>query len=283
MANYSLVVSNPPQNGLDVETASLHLGLEPAEVRGKAAYQVPEIWFANTERELADDTAAALRAAGGHVTVAHGGELANTPPRHKVKSFSFGERGLVAHCADGDHSIAHDQPVVLVYCRPRASAPDLGSARPRRSSGFVSVADRILETRTSGGYSAEVRDPGSVPFLDIYLQQNGGQSWLRVIQNAVDYSGLGEVQPRAASNLSALVERCEDLFGTQRVDRRLEGMRLRRGEGRVRAPGSEHRRGYSFASPGLHALLEEISPGLEQIGQSELSTRLAYITKRESI
>ena len=284
MAAYSLVVSNPPQNGLDVETAARHLGLEPDEVRGKARYSVPEIWFANHQPELAADTAAALRAAGARVTLAEGDELAGTPPRHKVKSFSFGASGLVAHCADGNYSIAYDLPVVLVYCRPRETAVDLSSPRTRRSSGFVSVTERIFETRTSGGSVLERAsgDAGSVPFLDIYLLQNG-HTWLRVIQNAVDYSGLGHVQPRAASNLEALVERCEDLFGTQRVDRRLVGMRLRRADGGRRAAAAEHRKGYSFASPGLTSLLESISPGLEGISQSELSTRLAFLTRRETV
>jgi hypothetical protein len=60
------------------------------------------------------------------------------------------------------------------------------------------------------------------------------------------------------------------------MDKRLVGMRLRARLGR-RAPGAEHRRGFSFASPGLLALLAALEQGLERVTQPELSTRLAFL------
>jgi hypothetical protein len=79
--------------------------------------------------------------------------------------------------------------------------------------------------------------------------------------------------------MEALVGSCEDRFGHGRVDRRLVGMRLR-ARGSVRPPGSEHRRGFSYASPGLAALLAAVSDGLDHVPQAELSARLAYLTQR---
>jgi hypothetical protein len=65
------------------------------------------------------------------------------------------------------------------------------------------------------------------------------------------------------------------------VDRRLVGMRLRTRVSR-RAPGSEHRRGFSYASPGLLALLAALERGLDHVSQPELSTRLAYLSRRHA-
>ena len=65
------------------------------------------------------------------------------------------------------------------------------------------------------------------------------------------------------------------------IDRRLEGMRLRLYASR-RAADSEHRYGYSYASPGLMELLPAISRELDGMTQSELSARLAFLTQARS-
>jgi hypothetical protein len=79
--------------------------------------------------------------------------------------------------------------------------------------------------------------------------------------------------------MEALVGSCEDRFGRGHMDRRLVGMRLR-ARGHFRPAGSEHRRGFSFASPGLTALLAAVSDGLDHVSQPELSARLAFLTQR---
>ncbi|MDH3496027.1 MAG: hypothetical protein OER21_04635 [Gemmatimonadota bacterium] len=281
MATYRLVVSNPPQNGVDADEAARQLGLTPEQFRGKAAYSVPEVWFAHPDLERAADTARALLAAGCKVVVLSSDRLAEVPVRHRVRAFSFAEDGFVAHLDGSDIPVPYDYPVVAVFCRPREPAPDLAAAmaRPRRSSGYLSYRDRILETAPATGMQDDTGTE-AVPFLDLWLMHGAEPTRLTISQNAVSFAGLGRVQPRAASNMEALVGSCEDRFGQTRVDRRLVGMRLRFRGGGPRPAGSEHRRGFSFASPGLHALLAAVSPGFEAVSQPELSTRLAVLTRQ---
>jgi hypothetical protein len=281
MGHYTLVVSNPPQMDVDAERAAPLLGLTPEQFTAKAAYGVPEIWFAHPDHARASDLADALRDAHCRVSVFDSSQLVAVPPRRRVRSFSFTDVGLVAHAEDEEAALAYDAPVHAVFCRPRETAserPSGGAAR--RSSSFFSLKDRLVETSAGGGEEAGEGDD-AVPFLDLYLPLNGAVRRLTVQQNAVSFAGLGRVQPRAAANMEALVGNCEDRFGAERVDRRLVGMRVRTRISR-RAPGAEHRRGFSYASPGLLALLAALERGLDHVSQPELSTRLAYLSRRHA-
>lgn len=286
MGNYRLVVSNPPQLDVSSDRAAPLLGLTPEQFDAKVRYGVPEIWFAHPDAERASDVARALTEAGCRVALFDSKELADIPSRNRVRAFSFTDHGLTAQADTGATEVEYDAPVDVVFCRPREAAPDLGlTSRRSRSSSFFSIKDRLVETspsRTSGS-SAEVgvAEDDAVPFLDIYVPHDGIVQRFTVQQNAVNFSGLGRVQPRAAANMEALVGSCEDRFGNGRVDRRLVGMRLRQ-RSRRRAPGSEHRRGFSYASPGLLALLAALDPELANVSQAELSSRLAYLTHRHT-
>jgi hypothetical protein len=280
MGNYRLVVSNPPQLDVNPDRAAPLLGLTPEQFEAKARYGVPEIWFAHPDGERANDVARALNEAGCRIALFDSRDIITIPSRNRVRSFSFTDRGLTAHSDSGDRELEYDAPVEAVFCRPRESSPDLsGVSRRSRSSSFFSIKDRLVE---SGPISAEMggADEDAVPFLDIYVSQEGNVQRFTVQQNAVNFSGLGRVQPRAAANMEALVGSCEDRFGAERVDRRLVGMRIRM-RGSKRAPGSEHRRGFSYASPGLLALLAALDPAIAHVTQAELSTRLAYLTHRQ--
>lgn len=280
MGHYTLVVSNPPQNSLDIDQAAPLLGLTPDQFVKKAHYAVPEIWFAHPDSERAREVAQALREAHCRVSVFDSGELVGVPPRSRVRSFSFTERGLVAHMEDTQAEVAYEVPVQAVFCRPRPSGERTSHPGSRRSSSFFSLKDRLVETgATTFGETVDGDD--SIPFLDIYMPINGEVRRLTVQQNAVNFSGLGRVQPRAADNMEALVGSYEDRFGEERLDKRLVGMRIRARLSR-RAPGSEHRRGFSYASPGLLALLAALERGLEHVSQPELSTRLAYLSQRHA-
>jgi hypothetical protein len=282
MGNYRLVVSNPPQLDVSADRAAPLLGLTPEQFEAKVRYGVPEIWFAHPDGERATDVARALVEAGCRVALFDSHDITTIPVRNRVRSFSFTDRGLTAHADTGDTEVEYDAPVDAVFCRPRESSPDLGagSSRRSRSSSFFSIKDRLTE---SGPTTTDLGTPDDdiVPFLDIYVPAGGKVQRFTVQQNAVNFSGLGRVQPRAAANMEALVGSCEDRFGAERVDRRLVGMRLRHRSSR-RAPGSEHRRGFSYASPGLLALLAALDPALASVSQAELSTRLAYLTHRQT-
>jgi hypothetical protein len=279
MASYRLVLSNPPQGEFDAEETARLLDLAPEQMVGKARYPVPEIWFAHPDGQRVDDMARALAENGCHVTVVSSDELASLPPRTRIRSFAFTERGFIAQLDGGAETLVpYDRPVVAVFCRPKEVPPELG--RVRRTSGYVSYRDVVVDSWSPTTGLAE-QGADTVPFLDVYIPGNGSPKRLTVIQNSVNFSGLGRVQPRAASNMDALVESCEDRFNQAHVDRRLVGMRLR-ARGGPRPAGSEHRRGFSYASPGLNALLHAVSSRLEAISQPELSARLAFLTQRPS-
>jgi hypothetical protein len=209
------------------------------------------------------------------------GEFVAVPARRRVRSFSFTETGLMAHAEEEEAEVEYGAPVHAVYCRPRETASDRPSGgSARRSSSFFSLKDRLVETSAAAMEEGPEADE-TVPFLDLFLPLNGAVRRLTVQQNAVSFAGLGRVQPRAAANMEALVGSCEDRFGAARVDRRLVGMRLRTRVTR-RAPGSEHRRGFSYASPGLLALLAALERGLDHVSQPEICTRLAYLSHRHA-
>ena len=275
MGHYTIVVSNPPQNGIDADRAAPLLGLTPEQFVAKAQYAVPEIWFAHPDQGRAGEVARELRAARCRVSVVDSGDLVKVPPRTRVRSFSFTDRGLVAHLETEEAVVAYDHPVRAVFCRPRESADRTSLPGARRSSSFFSLKDRLVEPGSST-LTESGPEEDAVPFLDLYLPESDAIRRYTVQQNAVNFSGLGRVQPRAAANMEALVGSCEDRFGADRVDKRLVGMRIRSRLGR-RAPGAEHRRGFSYASPGLLALLAALEQGLERVSQPELSTRLAFL------
>jgi len=279
MSTHTLIVSHPPQNGIDVDRAARCLGLDAQDMQGKVRYAVPEIWAAEADPARGEDIGGELRLAGGHVVVTTSEELLRVPARHRVKSFSFTESGLVAHVDSGDVTLPYSVPVIAVSCRPRDSAdrPSGGTRTSGRTSGLFSIRDRIMETGSSGA-GAAMPDTGTVPFLDIYFTRNGSAERISVLQNAVSFSGLGRLQPRAASNMASFVDSCEDRFSRAHVDRRLEDMRLRRPDPSGRAGGAEHRRGYSFASPAFNRLMTEIDA--DDLGQAEFSARLAFLTDR---
>jgi hypothetical protein len=281
MAPYRLVVSDPPQSGVNADEAARHLGLTPEQFLGKSQYTVPEIWFAHPDPIRVQETAVGLRDAGCRVRVVPADSLARFPGRRRVRAFSFAPTGFMAHADDGDVTVPYEVPVVAVFCRPRESAFERGSgSRGRLSSGLFSYRDRVLDSAAAPALPTDEVD--DTPFLDLFVGAETPSHRLTVIQNAVSFAGLGRVQPRAASNMDALVGSCEDRFGHSLVDRRLVGMRLR-SRGSVRPPGSEHRRGFSFASPGLAALLSAVSNHLPGLSQPELSTRLAFLTQHQPV
>ena len=60
MSTRHLLISNPPHGDVDAAEAAPHFGLAAAEVRMKANYGLPEIWFAGEDEAELGDTAAGL-------------------------------------------------------------------------------------------------------------------------------------------------------------------------------------------------------------------------------
>jgi len=278
MTRYRLLVANPPHGAVDAERGGATLGLAPMQFLGKAHYPIPEIWFADSDAAVVDACRAQLADAGCRLTLLDAGELTTVPQRRRAHTFEFDASGFVVHCDGDDVTVAYDRAVVGVYCRPREPGPG-GVARERRTSSMLSYRDRILET--AGATAGGAEDPADyVPFLDLFVPNGTTVSRIAVLQNAVNFAGLGRVEPRAATNMQTLVESCESRFTRARFDHRLVGMRVRNRSGEPRPAGAEHRLGYSFASPALLEVLGSVDPLLATISQPELSSRLAYLTLR---
>ena len=290
MEAYTLVVSNPPHNDVNARQAAPCFGLPPAEARMKANYPAPEIWLADTDKSKMEEAAQDLREAGLNVVAVAGEELANFPPQVKVKSFSFADSHLLVSVEDSDVELAYDAAIAVVFCKPREQAVE--ERHSIGSSGSVGLGRRVfmtstrasmtgLEGRSSMGGSG-AGDQTESAFLDIYASGDGGLKRISVIQDVVDFSGLGELKlARAADNLVMFVAEFEDRFTQATVDRRMEKARLRKAQlVRKATPQYGHRRGFSYATESLSKLLESVSPELKAVSQFELGSRLAYLTWR---
>ena len=252
MAARILVVANPPHGEFDPQRAAPQLGLTAADVAMKARYPIPEIWLARDDPAHAEAATRELAEAGFHVTVVAGEALRDVPPQAEVISFSFSEAGLVAILEGGEVTLTYDLPIIAVLCVPRQAA------------------------------ETDVTRPPSA-FLDIYASLDGSLSRISVIQNVTDFSGLGHpTPPSAAGRLMKCAAECEARFTRGQVDRRLVHMQLRRRTlvSVMTPPSGQLRKGFSYATEALTSLLGSISPALKDLSHVELSSRLAYLTRR---
>ncbi len=286
MADYGLVISNPPQGDVDFLRAASCFGLTPAEVRMKANYQVPEIWIADVDQHKVAATARTLSEAGLRVIHVSGRQLGNVPAPQVVRSFRFAEHALGVTLDGSETEIAYDAPVVGVFCQPLSSGFDSRSAghdalRDRMSHGGIAVGDSKRRSSLEDMLAAKRPHLEEAPFFDIYESRDGALIRLSVIQDVVDFSGLPTTQRRAADNMALFVSECVDRLTHGRIDRRLVGMRWRRRLTVSTAlPQESRRKGFSFATPKLAQLLESISPELRDVSDPDLSSRLAYLTNR---
>ncbi len=292
MENPTLVISNPPHEDIDPALAAPCFGLSPAEVRMKANYPVPEIWFADSEGGQVDPTIGILRTAGMSVVSTEGRKLANIPTQSIVKSFAFTEAGLTITLEDSQVDLSHAGALVAVFCQPRAGsagasgvgANPLTEGLRQRKSGVFIARDSLMGFGGGRGSSAgEEEEERESPFLDIYVPGGSEDSppmRLAVVQDQVDFSGLGDLElPRKNDNMVMFVAEFEGKFPDAHLDRRLDDMQPRtRAMVSKRTAISGERKGFSFATAALSQLLESISPDLKDLNQFELASRLAYLT-----
>ncbi len=288
MQDQLLLVSNPPHGDFDAKQAAPSFGLAAAEVRMKANYQVPEIWVADRDQQRIETTAADMRNAGLKVVLLNGERLL-LPVGMSVRSFAFDEHGLTAAVGESEMEVGEDTPIVAVFCKPKASVSD--GAGSGRGQSAVSMTSRGSKTRDSllGGSrrSSSMDDASNTPdhpaFVDVYVPSDGQVMRLTFQQGTVDFGGLGSPAPlNPIQGLTMLMDALETRFAKGRFDRRLVNMIPRRRT--LVQSGVDYsvaRKGYSFASEGLAKLLGGIAPGLDELGQMELSSRLAYLTVRD--
>ncbi len=277
-----LLISDPPHDDVDAAEAAQHFGLTAAEVRMKANYGLPEIWFVDEDEATLRDKAAALGATGLNTVLVAGDDLAEIPGQTPADSFAFTDEGLWVGRDDSEWTMAYGTPHVAVFCQPR-----LGGHGAKESAR--SVASQLSSWGRGGGRrrssSEGDGEVGGSPFLDIYWPSDTGLIRITIDQHFTDFSELPAELPHGLSAMQNLVAVCENRFENAYVDRRLVDMGLR-GMKRVvtgSPSGEPARTGFSFATQALADLLRSLSPDLGDLLQPDLSSRIAYLTSRSRI
>ncbi len=284
MSARHLLISNPPHGDVDAVEAAPHFGLAAAEVRMKANYGLPEIWFAGEDEAKLQDTSAALEAVGFNSVVVAGSDLLEIPGQSPAVSFEFTDEGLSVERDDSGWTMAYDVPTVGVFCRPRGGALDAKAPTKSITSHFLSSGRMGIGRPGSGEVEA-----GAVAFLDFYVRSDTGLLRISIVQGVTSLSALPTDVSPGLSPMQNLVAECENRFQSVYVDHRLEDMTLR-GPARVVTEGATEganpqptRTGFSYATEALEGLLVSLSPDLRGISQPDLSSRLAYLTNRARI
>ena len=241
----------------------------------KAAYKVPEIWFAQEDRAALEETAAALTEAGLRTVVVESSDLVDIPPQSPAVSVAFEDDGL---CIDGNGSermVAYDTPAIAVFGRPH---PSEGQAQRTGTSISAQLSSRGRLRRCTPNLGAEEGASDFSAFLDLYLPSDEGLRRISIVNGVTDVSALPQ-DLAGPFGIFNVVKECEARFHNAHFDRRLVDMRLR-GVRLVVPPGSPHRTGFSYATTALAELLGSLSPNLGDASHPDLSSGLAYLTVR---
>lgn len=273
MPSQHLLISNPPHDEVDAMSAASHFGLTAAEVRMKANYRVPEIWFAQEDRDGLERTAVALREAGFEIVVVEGSDLVGIPLQSPATSVTFEDDGLLVDEDGSGWKVAYDAPAICVFACPQ---PVEEHMQRGGASVMARVTSRGRSHRRTPQFGADGTRPEFSAFVDLYLPSDEGVRRICIDETVTTVSGLSK-DPAGSSGIWSAVNACETRFEHMHVDRRLVDMRLRLIQ-LVAPPGSSHRSGLSYATTALSELLGSLSPALGNAPQAALSSQLAYLT-----
>ncbi|MDH3292379.1 MAG: hypothetical protein OEO20_14215 [Gemmatimonadota bacterium] len=254
-----LIVSNPPHRPGDRSAAVWCFDISPLEVAAKAAYAVPEIWFADSDRGVLAEISKVLEAVGLSTLWVREEELATVPAPTTVDRVEFDDRGLTLEYGASQMLVRRTTPVIAVVCRPS-----------------VSVGREAMPAAAETAHDAEI-----AAFVDLYVRDSGVLRRFSVMQGLVDLAPLDDPERQGSTTMATFAEMCEQRFPRARIDQRLVGTRVRR----RRLPtdlrsASERRAGFSFGTNRLQRLLESIAPDLADVTQNDLASRLIYLTLR---
>jgi len=257
-----LVVSDPPHREVNRDAVAAILGMEVADAGVKIRFPAPEVLAASDE-DRALEFATSLRAAGMTVKIIDGHALATIPWPVPVSSFSFGVDWLAARVGDEDIEIPYDTPLAGVYCKPPWDfdpGPVPGLAPGDRG---LAIAE-ALEWSTN---------------LDLYFRRDGEVQRMSIVQDHVDFAGLGDrLLDTAEENMALTVKEFEHRFPNLELDRRLENVRprtrLKLGDDTFEL---EMRKLFSFGTLLLRQVLESVETGLGDLTQYEFGSRVAYL------
>ncbi len=283
MSTRYLLISDPPHGDVDAAKAAPYFGLAVAEVRMKANYGLPEIWITDEDEDKLSDTAAALVAAGISAALVAGGDLVEVPEQSSVDSFTFTDDGLRVARDDSEWTLAYDAPTIAVVCRPRIELQETRSS-------VRSIASRLsswghVSTTPRHDPDAAQDASASLPFFDLYTRADDALVRTSFVQEVTTFPPVPANSPHGMSAMRNLVAECEERFEKAYFDHRLVDMRLRGTAKFVTgAPqGGPVRSGFSYATEALAGLLGSLSPELRDISQTDLSSRLAYLTSLSRI
>ena len=280
MGAQHLLISDPPHGDVDADAVASYFGLTAAEVRMKANYGLPEIWFAEEDEAKLRETAAALDAAGLDTVLLAASDLVEIPPLSPVESFAFTDTGLWFRRDDSGRTIPYDAPAIAVFSQPQADAQDARSTTGSFTSQLSSSGRMKLRRGSSGGGQVE---NATAPFLDVYAHSDTGLLRISIVRDLTDFSLLPADLTQGLATMQNLVAECERQFENTHFDRRLVGMRVRGLATVATRPAESRRIGFSYATQALSELLGSLSPDLRDISQADLSSRLAYLTGRAKI
>ena len=262
--------------------AASYFGLTVAEVRMKANYGLPEIWFADEDEAKLSDTSVALEAAGYNTALVAGSDLIEIPGQSPAESFVFTDGGVRIGRDESEWTLAYDSPTIAVVCRPQVDIEEAMLPVKPLASRFSSWGQVTATPRRNP--DAVQAESDTSPFVDFYARLDDGLFRISIVPESTSLE-LPEDLPHGLSTMRNLVVECENRFEKTYFDHRLLDMRLR---GTVRVvtganPRTPPRTGFSFATEALGGLLDSLSPDLKDISQPDLSSRLAYLTSRSRL
>ncbi|MDH3206110.1 MAG: hypothetical protein OEO79_05825 [Gemmatimonadota bacterium] len=265
----TLVVSNPPHRKVDLDAVAAMIGLDVYETRLKFIFSAPEV-LAALDGEYATAKAESFESAGVSVAQIDGRELTAIPWPEPVSSFEFTGKGLTARIRSRNVELPYDSSVVGVYCKPPSNF------RVEPSEKAVGPLSFGLEVAEAIEWMAN---------LDLYFFRDDALQRLSIVQGVTDFSGLGPMQKRTADeNMAEVVAGCSRRFTSMHLDARMENVRPRRRfVGGDSAHNPDLRKRYSFGTLLLREILNSVSPGLGDLTQYELGSRLGYLTGRSQI
>jgi hypothetical protein len=249
----------------------------------RANYGASEIWLGDPDHGKLEDIARALRESGLNAVVVRADAFAAVPTRLPIKSFSFGESGLVGRTNGHEIKFAYSHPMTAVFCQPgegqmeagRRTSDAMTEGLRRRSSSVFVTRDSLmgfggLRASSSGlggeGGEGEAAHPA---FLDIYVSQDDRLRRVSIVEGTVDFSGLGDLMvARSTDNMVMFVAEFEDKFSEAVVDRRLVALNPRPSPAVGGVP--------------LWTLLEMVCPDLERVDHYDLASRLVYLASASS-
>lgn len=290
MSEYFLLLSNPPHGDIDFDTAGPSLGLTRAELGMKANYQLPEIWFAGKNREAMTSIVRTLGDAGLNVVLISGEALRGLPAPTGVSEFAFTDDGLDLTIEGATRTLPYQTRLIGVLCRPRKDAES--ASRPSRSTAMgrlshTSLTPDALVGRAEGGSTAGGQrkpDMEQAAFVDLYVAPGEQAHRFSFVEgNTVFPQRADAPGASAVDELASLTAECEKRFSHSVFDRRGDGMRIRRRVLVGEYPYDERRKGFSFATRALSQLLEWISQDLKLATETELASRLVFLTRQGQV